>query len=131
MSYVLDSSGVVAWLKAEYGGRRVAEVLASRVGVAIHAVNLVEVNYFFMRRSVPEEHAAERLKASAVEIVQSIDDEMLSIASRLKAHQTPIALGDTFAVALAVTRDATLLTTDRAELEKIMAAGLCEIEFLR
>jgi PIN domain nuclease of toxin-antitoxin system len=44
---------------------------------------------------------------------------------------TVLSGGDAFGVALAVQRGATFLTTDRGELEKVAAAGVCRIEFLR
>jgi hypothetical protein len=100
VSYVLDSSAVVAWLKAEFGGRRVAKELASRDAVVIHALNLVEVDDYFIRRAGSK-------------------------------HIRPIALAGTFAVALAAVRGATLLRSDRADLEKIAAARICELEFIR
>ena len=52
-------------------------------------------------------------------------------AVALKAHQAPITLCDVFAVALAQETGATLLTTDRGELEKLSTAGICAIEFIR
>ncbi len=60
-----------------------------------------------------------------------MEDAFLATAARLKAEQTPIALGDVFGVALAIQVNGTLVTTDRTELEKIDAAGICSIEFLR
>jgi hypothetical protein len=60
-----------------------------------------------------------------------MDDALPARAARLKTEQTPIALGDVFAVALAAERGAVLVTPDRRELEKVAAAGECTIEFLR
>ena len=60
-----------------------------------------------------------------------MDEALLATAVELKAHYAPIALGDVFAVALAKERGAALVTTDRAELEKVASAGVCVIEFLR
>jgi hypothetical protein len=64
-------------------------------------------------------------------VVRTIDDPVIDIAVLLKTYHTPIALGDSIAVALAATRHDALLTTDRGELAKIAAAGICQIEFLR
>ena len=60
-----------------------------------------------------------------------ISDDLIAQVVSLKTDFTPIALGDTFAVGLAVIREATLVTTDRGELQKIATAGACNIEFLR
>lgn len=131
MSWVLDSSAVIAWLLDEDGGPRVAAVMAEPTPIAIHAVNLVEVLYFFDRRAASHAIALEALRRGGVELVHGIDDEMIALAAQLKAHHTPIALGDVFAVALAAQRQWTLLTADRGELTKIADAGICPVEFLR
>ena len=71
------------------------------------------------------------MNEAGIRVVYRMDEPLLAQAAELKAHHAPIALGDIFAVALAIRERATLLTTDRRELEKIAAAGLCQIEFLR
>jgi PIN domain nuclease of toxin-antitoxin system len=132
MIWVLDASAAVCWLKAEVGARRVAEVLAGDDPVLIHAVNLLEVQYHFLRIShQATQGATQRLLATRAEVIRDLDDDLLARAALLKAQQTPIALGDVFGVALAEQRGATILTTDRAELQKIADAGICHVEFLR
>jgi PIN domain nuclease of toxin-antitoxin system len=100
--------------------------------VLMHAVNLLEVRYYLLRRAKSLlDRGMARIAATSIQIARSLDDSLIEEATRLKTEQTPIALGDVFAVALAIQENATLLTTDRGELEKIAAAGLCRIEFLR
>lgn len=132
MNWVLDSSAILCWLFGEPGVDRVRAVLESGDDVAVHAVNLVEVQYILRRRGQdPGGRATEQLDALGLAVVRDLSDAMIRVAADLKVRQSPIALGDTIAVALAIVRDATLLTTDRAELEKIRDAGLCAIEFPR
>ena len=132
MSWVLDASAVLCWLADELGAARVVEILSGEEPVAIHAVNWLEVQYYLLRRSEQAwQIALDRIADVGVNLARDLDDAFLLQAARIKSHQTPIALGDTFAVALAVRRNATLLTTDRAELEKLANGGACAIEFLR
>lgn len=131
MTHVLDSSAVICWVSDEPGRFRVEELLLEEA-MLMHAVNLVEVLYQVERRQANSiEGILDRLTGVGIEIVPGIDDEMIQIAVNLKAHHTPIALGDVFAVSLAVSREATLLTTNRGELGKNATAGICQIEFLR
>ncbi len=133
MTWVLDTSALICWIDDEPGAARMQEILTGLEPVVIHAVNVVEFQYLLLRKGgvASWELAAARFKAAGVETVRLMDDELLGTAARLKAFNAPIALGDVFAVALTVHRSATLLTTDHGELEKVAAAGVCSIEFLR
>jgi PIN domain nuclease of toxin-antitoxin system len=132
VTWVLDASAVLCWLKGETGAERVEEVLAEGEPSLIHSVNLVEVHYYLLRLGPQAlQVGSERMEAAGIEVVRDMDDALLATATQVKAHQAPIALGDAFAVALTVQRGATLLTTDRGELEKVAQAGVCQIEFLR
>lgn len=132
MTWVLDASAAICWLTDEPGAERMEEILAGDEPIVIHAVNLLEVQYNLLRVGEKEWQAANQiLRTTRIEVVRDMDDDLLARAARLKAHQAPIALGDVFAVALAQRQVATLLTTDRSELQKIADAGICQIEFLR
>ena len=132
MTWVLDASAVICWLYDEPGTQRVEDVLTGSEPLLMHAVNLVEVQYVALRRDPRGPRIVlEHLRMAGVEIVRVLDDDLLTTAVRLKASYAPIALGDAFAAGLAIQRSATLLTTDRSELEKLADAGLCNIEFLR
>ena len=132
MSWVLDASASLCWLKGERGYLRMQEVLSAGDARIIHAVNHVEVQYTLRRLGERAlQLGLERMRAVGIEVARDMNDQFLARAARLKVDYAPIALGDTFAVARAVERDATLLTTDRGELEKVALAGVCRIEFLR
>lgn len=133
MTWVLDSSALLCVLNNEQGAERVEDLMESSQPVLIHAVNVVELQYLVLRRGGEGawRTAAPRMQAAGIQIVRLMDDPLLATAAQLKAFRPPIALGDVFAVALAVQRGATLVTTDRGELEKVAAAGVCSIECLR
>lgn len=132
MSWIFDSSAVICWLRAEPGSARAEAILLDSAPVAIHAINLVEVRYVLLRLGEHVLHSGDtRIASSGIEVVRSLDNSLLNTAVDLKARFTPIALGDVFGVALAATRGATFVTTDRHELEKVAAASVCAIEFLR
>lgn len=132
MTSVLDASAVVCWLRQEMGAERVVAILEGDDPVLLHVVNLLEVGYIvFQKAGLAFGEILERLAAAGVELVRELDDATLGRAVDLKLHQTPISLADAVAVALAITRGATLVTTDHAELDKVAQAGICQIEFLR
>lgn len=132
MTYALDASAVVAWLQGEPGGSIVAELLAeSRHRFVIHELNLCEVLYDGIRRvgEVRAERALSTTPAMGIEIVAPAGP--WRAAARLKAKWKRVSLADCFALATAQTLAATLLTTDRHELEPLAEAGVCSIRFLR
>ncbi len=132
MNLVVDARALVCLLLDEPGAGRVADTLLDSERAEIHAENLLEVHYRLLRDGERAyDVGCSRILALGMNIVWELDETMLRVAAELKAFRTPIALGDVIAVALAVTHNSTLLTTDRAELQKIREAGLCEIEFVR
>jgi uncharacterized protein with PIN domain len=128
-----DASGVVCWLSGEPGAERAEQLLADPESQAtIHAVNFAEVCYVLLRRNPGHyQRAVDLLMGTGIGISRDMGDVLLNEVARLKANFAPIALGDAFAVANAVVTGATLITTDRSELEKVAEAGICAVEFLR
>ena len=105
MTAVLDASAVLCWLFDESGSERMEEIVLSDERLIIHAVNLVEVQYRLLRLDPAQRGLLlPRLVQAGAEIARDMDDELLALAADLKAHQAPIALGDTFAVALSARR---------------------------
>lgn len=133
MKLVLDAGAVIAWLYREPGAGRLITLLADPQNEAwLHAINLTEVRYYALRRgSAALQTALGDITAARISISYRLDESTIAFAAHLKANYAPIALADTFAVALAVQLGATLISTDRGELEKIDQAGICPIEFLR
>jgi predicted nucleic acid-binding protein len=98
----------------------------------VHAVNLCEVFYDFLK------HSNDDAASSAVEIIRSIgvivredmDDAFWRQAGRFKA-QYRIPLADAFALSLADRFGAEILTSDRRDFEPVAQNGACRVTFIR
>ena len=114
--YVLDSFALLAYLEDEPGRPRVQAILEqaakgqSQIWLSI--VNYGEVIYITEREQGVSQ--AQRVIAALDQLpIAVIDaDRTLTFAAAHIKAQTPIAYADAFAVALAVSRGATLLTGD-------------------
>lgn len=131
MNFVLDSSALIAFLRAEAGGADVREIL-SRHPCYAHAVNLCEVYYDFLRAADhPTALAAlDDLTAAGLIEVDQLTRPLWLAAGRLKARGR-ISLADCIGLALAAEHQATFLTADRHELATVAASGSHAIQFIR
>jgi len=131
--YVLDSSAILCFLRDEPGAEMVEPLITDADNQHfLHAVNWVEIRYIEQRGQLPKDNPFQQfIETVSVQISTELGSAYLEKVAALKASHPPIALGDCFAVALAHGLDATLITTDRGELEKIADAGECKILFLR
>jgi len=133
MIYVLDASAIIAWLRNEPG----ADVVDNAVRdvnsqCLVHSINLCEV-FYDARRNAGEAHAQAVVSdLAAIGVVErnDFDQAFWMDAGRLKAGGG-ISLADCFGIMLANRAGATLLTSDHHEMDKIAAAGICNITFIR
>jgi predicted nucleic acid-binding protein len=115
-SYVLDSFAILALLGKEVGSDEVSDLLqqtqAARVQTLMTWVNIGEVAYIVERRWGKGRlyQVLGRLEATGIEVVV-VERELALTAASIKAEH-PLAYADAFAAALAVTREATLVTGD-------------------
>jgi predicted nucleic acid-binding protein len=117
MSYVLDASALMAFFEDRAGGEKVEELLSKAADakrpLLMSVVNWGEVHYAIWRAH-GEKVANSKLQETGqlpIELVD-VDAELARLAASLKAqHNFPYA--DCFAAALAKTRKATLLTSDK------------------
>jgi len=134
MNYVLDACAMIALLRDEPGADRVAAVLLqSGVTNFVHAINLTEVHYDFIR-AADESIAADAIKAmrsTGIKLRKDISDSFLCDVAKLKGNIRRISLADCFCVTLARRLDATILTSDRGEFEPLKTKNICMIEFIR
>jgi PIN domain nuclease of toxin-antitoxin system len=94
VTWVLDASAVLCWLKAEQGGQRAKEVLAGTEPVLIHAVNLLEVQYHFLRRGEQALRVAvEGVQRARIQVVREIDDSLLATADTREEVESQIRAG--------------------------------------
>jgi predicted nucleic acid-binding protein len=116
-TYVLDARALMTFFEDRAGAQKVEELLAkaaeTKHPLLMSVVNWGEV-YYSVWRARGEKAAREKLKEIAqlpIEIV-GVDMELGRLAATLKAeHNLPYA--DCFAGAIAQTRRATLVTSDK------------------
>ena len=108
---VLDSSAVLALLLNEPGG---AFVLASIAGAAISTLNYCEVVTKMIDLGIEADRAAARVAAFALDVVP-FDEAQARRAAILRAttKRAGLSLGDRACVALAMARDAPVMTADK------------------
>ena len=131
---VFDSGALVALFKAEIGAPVVTQLLIDHKDeCVIHAVNLLEIHYNFRRES-DEAYADSIVELVSddmgVETRNDLDIDFLRDTSFLKNNHK-MSLADTFAVALARRLSCELISTDHHELDAVLAAGVCQIHFIR
>jgi len=133
MSAVIDASALIAFLRDEPGAEAVENVFDLPQTCYVHALNLCEVYYDFWRAS--NQNAAEAaitdLMGLGIEERADMDSQFWREVARLKAVHRKVSLADCCALALAKRLGANLLTADRREFEPLLAAAICQIEFIR
>ena len=149
-TYVLDSSGMLAYLKNGAGGALVANILSDVTStVYARSVNLVEVRYDFGAPSVEANRSAAKLAlsqlfAAGVQEKRDNDSEFfedvaLLIAERRAQWPDPnnpkqkprLALGDAFGLALSRRLNVEFVTADQSEIVPMQTAGFCRALFIR
>ncbi len=131
---VFDACAVIALLDGEPGAE-VVEALLEGEGrrCVIHVLNLCEV-YYHLHRRAGQERADQLLgilESFGCELDESLLPALWREASQLKAVWGRVSLADCFALALAIREEATLVTSDHHELDRIAQAGLCSVRFIR
>jgi predicted nucleic acid-binding protein len=134
VNYVLDACALIAYVRGESGNLVVEDVLLdSRSSIAMHAINACEAYYDFVRtdgHALAEAVIGDALSAGVV-IAEDMDVSLWKAAGDLKAELRRISLADAFALAFARRMDATLVTSDHKEFDKLVGKGICGILFIR
>jgi predicted nucleic acid-binding protein len=96
-------------------------------------LNLCEFYYDFWRASNQgaAEAAITDLIGLGIEERADMDSQFWREVGRLKAVHRKVSLADCCALALAKRLGANLVSADRHEFEPLLAAGICQIEFIR
>jgi predicted nucleic acid-binding protein len=133
MSTVIDACALIAFLRDEPGAEAVQSLFALPQTCYVHALNLCEVYYDFWRASNREaaESAIADLLSLGIQERDDMDSGFWREAGRVKAIYRRVSLADCCALALANRLGARLVTADRHEFEPLLAAGVCQIEFIR
>ena len=133
MEYVLDACAMIAYLNGEVGGDVVDRILRdSRNSCYAHSLNLCEVYYDALRASdekTADEAIRDLLQAGIVERAE-MDSAIWKEAGKIKSRGR-ISIADAFCAALARRVGGEAVTSDRREFEPLVAAGICDVLFIR
>jgi PIN domain nuclease of toxin-antitoxin system len=122
--YVLDACALIALLNRETGYEEINHLLLKaelgEVSICMNIVNLLEVYYDRINISNLEKADIflETIYNSSVEILEQQNKEILKNAGRLKASYK-MSLADSFALSTAVCKQATIITADHHEFDKV------------
>lgn len=141
-AYVMDASGLTAWVRREPGADTVDGIIANlKVTRFVHAVNLCEVYYDSLRDAGKTLDTAEALAtaqqivadiyAAGIQLRDDLDPEFWQLVGQLKVNPGKISLADCFGLALAIRLGAEFVTSDHHELDAVAATGQYQILFIR
>jgi predicted nucleic acid-binding protein len=134
--YVMDACALIALINREPGYEVVRDLLKKvedgSAKVNMHAVNLCEVYYDCLRGSGSKVADAllKTIETMPLTIVVRIDAKLLKETGKIKATEK-VSLADAFAVSLAVTLHAQLVTSDHHEFETLESKGTVRILWFR
>lgn len=134
MNIILDACAVIALFRGELGAEVVEQYLLNpECSCSIHAVNLCEVYYDFLKGDGVQEaeRITQELIDAGVNVRSDLDDAFWRAIASYKATIRRISLADCFALALANKLGGTVLTSDRKEFEPVRILNICPITFIR
>jgi len=134
VTFVLDASAMIAYLRDEAGAGVVAEALLdSESRCYAHALNLCEVFYDFHRASGEADalQAIADLREVGVLEDSNVAAAVWQAAGTLKANLRRVSLADCFALELAERLRATILTADHHEFDALAVQTGYRITFIR
>lgn len=125
---VLDASALIAMLKTEPGGDKVAQVIGDS---KITAINYAEVISHFCHAGMPTTEVDAMLRPLPLMIV-SADEKLARLAGHLRTltSSVELSLGDRFCLALAKLENLPAWTADR-QWQSIAEAIQVEITIIR
>jgi len=134
MIYILDACALIAYLRDEPGAEVVESFLIESDHLCmVHAVNLCEVYYEFLRAGDARSARAAMAELQSAGLVfrEDMDLAFWQEAGRYKATSRRVSLADCFALALASRERGVILTSDHHEFDAIAERGICPVEFIR
>jgi predicted nucleic acid-binding protein len=132
----LDACALIALLAGEPGAESVKKIIQDaidgKITVKINQINLLAVYYHVC--GVYNQNEAntviEKIKEFPIEIIIGLKEAVFNEAGRIKSkHKIP--LGDSIAVAECIIGNATLVTSDHNDLEKIEKLENIKIDWFR
>ena len=133
ITHVVDASALIAYFKGEPGHERLPNLLLDeRNNLAIHAFNLCEVYYGYLRDDgLAQANEAWERSSKLLGILDIMSEDFVKRVGRWKIHRKDFPWGDSFAAASAEEHAAILLTADHGDFDAVQQAGLIHIEFIR
>ena len=122
--YTLDACALIALLNREPGYEEINHLLLKaelgEISVCINLVNLLEVYYDRIKMSNLEraDIFLDTIYNSSIEILELQNKDIVKNAGRLKASYK-MSLADSFALSTAIYKQATLITADHHEFDKV------------
>lgn len=134
MDHVLDACAMIAYLRGEPGADVVADLLSNPDHICYaHAVNVCEVFYDFIRASDlrTAKSALRDLSRVGVRSRRDMGRPFWQRVGQLKGTIRRVSLADCFAIALAETLNAPVVTSDHGEFDPLVARNVCRVVFIR
>lgn len=132
--FVFDAGPIIDLLEGSPDGVFVRDCLANLDNrIYVHSLNWMETFYHVSRKIdvLAAQSAMKQLEADGLLRDETLDEAFCKDAAQLKADWKRVSLADCCGVALARRLGAQFVSTDRHELEKLSAAGVCDIVFTR
>jgi PIN domain nuclease of toxin-antitoxin system len=130
----VDACALIAYLRREPGAEVVHHALVDPANTClVHAVNMCEVFYDFLRASDRQtaDEAVRDLLRVGFQLRRDMSMDFWKESGVLKTGGVRISLADCFCVALARRENAVVLTSDHHEFDRVVTAGLCTVQFIR
>ena len=110
--YVLDASAILCFMYSERGGDRVSELLENAI---VSSVNYAEVLTKMHDRGFSDSEFAAALAEFRPPVIEFSQEQAFTAAAlRNVTRSKGLSLGDRACLALAISRNAIAVTTDRA-----------------
>lgn len=134
MDHVLDACAMIAYLRGEPGADVVADLLSNPEHTChAHAINLCEVFYDFVRASDlrTARSALGDLSRVGVRSRRDMGRRFWQRVGLLKGTIRRVSLADCFAIALAESLRAPVVTSDHGEFDPLVTRNVCRVVFIR
>ncbi len=122
--YLLDACALIALLKREAGSDKIEELFVEagkkNCDLLMSKYNLLEVYYGFYRSDGKDvaDKRMEAIKATTLQIINTLSDEAFSKAGYLKATYK-MSLADSIVLAEGITRNAVIVSSDHHEFDNV------------
>ena len=135
-NYVLDSSAIIAFFRAEIGAEKVKNILSeaanSQCVIFTHHATVAECYYRFLYTFQTDEvdRIIRRLKSHPINFVEIISDDLIKWIGYFKTRYK-ISFADTFVLSTAKLNNAKVVSSDHHEFDAVEQSGDVLFEWIR